>query len=61
MQLTFNLHKAGVTILAGTDLYDRTFQHEITGKSLFDEIKILQEAGLTKKEATDAATINLQK
>jgi len=58
--LTFKLHNAGVIILAGTDLYDTTWQHETPGKSLFDEIRTLEDAGLTKQEATDAATINFK-
>lgn len=60
-EITYKLHKAGVIILAGTDLYDTTWQHETPGKSLFSEIKLIEEAGLTKQEAINAATINLQK
>jgi hypothetical protein len=59
-EITNKLHKAGVIILAGTDLYDTTWQHEIPGKSLFSEIKMLEEAGLTEQEANKAATINLR-
>jgi len=59
-ELTLKLHKAGVIILAGTDLFNTSWQNEIPGKSLFKEIEILEEAGLTNQEASNASTINLQ-
>lgn len=59
-EITFKLHKAGVTILAGTDLYDTTWQNETPGKSLFQEMELIEQSGLIKKEAINSATINLQ-
>lgn len=61
-EITFKLNKAGVIILAGSDFAKPPPSpwHEIPGKSLFQEIEILEEAGLTKQEAINAATINLQ-
>jgi hypothetical protein len=59
-QVTLRLYKAGVIILAGTDLYDTSWQHETPGLSLFKEMRVLEEAGLTKQAAIDAATVNLQ-
>ena len=61
-EITFKLNKAGVIILAGSDFAKPPPSpwHEIPGKSLFQEIEMLEEAGLTKQEAINAATINLQ-
>ncbi len=52
------LHRAGITILAGTDAYQgsaapASIQH---GEAFHDELELLVEAGLTPIEALRAAT-----
>jgi hypothetical protein len=61
-ELTFRLNKAGVIILAGSDLSKPppSVWSEIPGKSILQEIELLEQAGLTKKEALAAASINLE-
>jgi hypothetical protein len=61
-EITFKLNKAGVIILAGSDFAKPPPSpwQEIPGKSLFQEIEMLEQAGLTKQEAINAATNNLQ-
>jgi len=49
------LHKAGVTILAGTDVGT---SYQITGISLHDELALLVQAGLSPMAALQAATRN---
>jgi imidazolonepropionase-like amidohydrolase len=48
------MHRAGVTILAGTDASDEPFVY--AGSSLHDELELLVSAGLTPIEALAAAT-----
>ena len=49
------LHKAGVTILAGTDVGT---SYQIPGISLHDELALLVQAGLSPMAALQAATRN---
>jgi hypothetical protein len=49
------LHKAGVTILAGTDVGT---SYQLPGFSLHDELSLLVKAGLSEMEALEAATRN---
>jgi len=49
------LHKAGVTILAGTDVGT---SYQITGISLHDELALLVQAGLSPMAALQVATRN---
>ena len=49
------LHRAGVTILAGTDLGT---SYQIPGISLHDELALLVQAGLSPMAALQAATRN---
>jgi imidazolonepropionase-like amidohydrolase len=49
------LHRAGVTILAGTDLGT---PYQIPGISLHDELALLVQAGLSPMAALQAATRN---
>jgi imidazolonepropionase-like amidohydrolase len=59
-ELTLKLKNAGAIILVESD-FGPTDWPEIPGKSLLEEIELLQEAGLTKQETIDAATINFLK
>ena len=49
------LHKAGVTILAGTDVGT---SYQIPGISLHDELALLVQSGLSPMDALQAATLN---
>ena len=49
------LHKAGVTILAGTDVGTA---YQIPGISLHDELALLVQSGLSPMDALQAATLN---
>ncbi|GLQ19557.1 amidohydrolase family protein [Algimonas porphyrae] len=51
-----SLSSAGVTILAGTDR--QTYACAVPGWDLIEELKALVDAGLTRREALDAATIS---
>jgi imidazolonepropionase-like amidohydrolase len=54
-ELVGEMHRAGVTILAGTDLGN---PYVYPGFSLHDELALLVQAGLTPLEALQTATIN---
>lgn len=58
VELTGRLHRAGVTILAGTDFSAPNIPL-VPGESLHREIELLQRAGLTRAEATAAAGVNI--
>jgi imidazolonepropionase-like amidohydrolase len=49
------LHKKGVTILAGTDV---GVSYQLPGFALHDELSLLVKAGLSNMEALQAATVN---
>ena len=53
MRLAGALARAGVPMLAGTDLPNAVL---VPGSSLLDELDALVEAGLTRQQALDAAT-----
>lgn len=55
LELTGRLHRAGVTLLAGTDA---PVQFCPPGGALLQELELLVEAGLTPADALAAATIN---
>ena len=55
MEIAREAHRAGVTMLAGTDIAD---EPRIAGFMLHDELELLVQAGLTPLEALQAATIN---
>jgi imidazolonepropionase-like amidohydrolase len=54
VEIVGDLHRSGVTILAGTDASDET--NVFPGFSLHDELALLVEAGLEPLEAIQAAT-----
>ncbi|HKW13362.1 MAG TPA: amidohydrolase family protein [Candidatus Krumholzibacteria bacterium] len=55
MQIVGAMNKAGVPIMAGTDMLN---PFTFPGFSLHDELSLLNEAGLTPAEALRAATLN---
>lgn len=58
VELTGRLHRAGVTILAGSD-FASPEAPLVPGKSLLREIDLLQQAGLSQSEAFAAAGSNV--
>ena len=56
-ELTLRLHKAGVPILAGSDFATRDWIPP--GRTLLEEVRLLEESGLTKEEARAAASENI--
>lgn len=58
IELTGRLHKAGVTLLAGSDFASPEVPL-VPGKSLLREIELLQQAGLSRSEAFAAAGANV--
>ena len=54
VEIVGDLHRSGVTIMAGTDASDET--NVFPGSSLHDELSLLVEAGLEPVEAIRAAT-----
>jgi hypothetical protein len=54
LEIVGDLHRSGVTIMAGTDASDET--NVFPGSSLHDELSLLVEAGLEPREAIRAAT-----
>jgi imidazolonepropionase-like amidohydrolase len=59
VQLAGELHRAGVSLLAGTDVSDEAYLY--AGFSLHDELGLLVDAGLTPLEALQTATLNVAK
>ena len=57
-ELTGRMHRAGITLLAGSD-YVSPAQGLVPGKSILEEIQLLEESGLTHREAVDAASVNI--
>jgi imidazolonepropionase-like amidohydrolase len=55
LQITADMHRAGVGILAGTDLGNPWV---VAGFSLHDELALFVEAGMTPLEALQTATVN---
>lgn len=55
-QLVRDMHKAGVPLLAGTDVSG--FNPVLAGFGLHDELALLVECGLTPMEALQTATVN---
>jgi imidazolonepropionase-like amidohydrolase len=60
IELTGRLHRAGVTILAGTDFSSQEIP-VLPGESLLKEIDLLQQAGLSRAEALSAAGSNIER
>lgn len=58
IELTRRFHKAGVTILAGSDFADRNYDVD-PGRSLHQEMAELAKAGLSPKEVRAAASTNI--
>lgn len=58
MKITLKLHKGGIKILTGSDFNSLTFINP--GQSIHEEIKLPIEAGLSDKEARDAASKNFE-
>lgn len=58
-ELTVRLHRAGVPILAGSDFATRDWIPP--GSSLIDEVRLLEEAGLSPAEARAAASTNIER
>jgi hypothetical protein len=57
-QLVFRFHRAGIPILAGSDFADKDWTVR-PGSSLLEEIRLLEEAGLSRDEARAAASTNI--
>lgn len=57
-ELTGRMHRAGITLLAGSD-YVSPAEGLVPGKSILEEIQLLEESGLTHREAVDAASVNI--
>ena len=58
LELTGRMHRAGIPILAGTDLATRRADHQ-PGQSLLEEIEWLKKAGLSEADARKAASENI--
>ena len=58
VELTGRMHRAGIPILAGSDLATRRGDHR-PGQSLLDEIEWLKKAGLSETDARKAASENI--
>lgn len=57
-ELTGRMHRAGITLLAGSD-YVSPAEGLVPGKSILEEIQLLEESGLTHRTAVDAASVNI--
>jgi hypothetical protein len=60
VELTGRMHRAGIPIMAGTDLATRRGDHK-PGLSLLEEIEWLRRAGLSEAEAGSAASGNVMR
>jgi hypothetical protein len=58
-QLTGRFYRAGITILAGSDFADRDWT-VVPGGILYEEIRLLEESGLTREDARKAASTNIE-
>lgn len=58
VELTGRMHRAGIPIMAGTDLATRRGDHQ-PGQSLLEEIQWLRKAGLSETDARNAASVNI--
>jgi hypothetical protein len=58
IELTRRFHKAGIVLLAGSDFANKD-KDMIPGKSLVEEIRCLEQSGLSKAEARAAASTNI--
>lgn len=56
LQMTYEMHKAGVPLLAGTDVGANPLCHP--GLGVYNELALMVEAGLSPVEALKTATIN---
>ena len=57
-RLVLRFHRAGIPILAGTDFADKDWT-VVPGKALLEEMRLLEQAGLTPAEARAAASTNI--
>ena len=57
-ELTRRFHKAGITILAGSDFADRDYDVD-PGRSLHQELELLAQVGMTADEVRRAASANI--
>lgn len=60
MKITFKLHKAGIRILAGSDFSSVNSMSIHPGQSIYEELKLLMAAGLTRREVKKAASFNFE-
>jgi imidazolonepropionase-like amidohydrolase len=60
VELTGRMHRAGIPIMAGTDLATRRGDHR-PGLALLDEMLWLKKAGLSEAEAREAASSNVMR
>lgn len=60
LELTLRLHRAGVTILAGSDFSSQELP-VVPGTSLLREVQLLQQSGLSQAEALAAAGVNISR
>ena len=58
VELTGRMYRAGIVILAGTDYSTPDFS-VVPGRSVLEEIKLLESAGLSHDAALDAASVNI--
>ena len=57
-ELTGRMHHAGITLLAGTDFISPGGP-VVPGKAVLEEIQLLEESGLSHREALAAASVNV--
>jgi len=59
-ELTGRMHRAGITLLAGSD-FARPSSGIVPGRATREEVELLIASGLTRAEATDAASGAIQR
>ena len=57
-QMVLRFHRAGIPILAGSDFADKDWT-VLPGSALLEEIRLLEQSGLTPAEARAAASTNI--
>jgi hypothetical protein len=58
MQLTGRFYRGGITILAGSDFADKDWT-VVPGRTLVEEVRMLEASGLTPEDARRAASTNI--
>ncbi len=57
-QLVGRFYRAGITILAGSDFADKDWT-VLPGSTLYEEIRLLEESGLSQEDARRAASTSI--